>query len=104
MKKIFGTANEKYLRAGIVYFNSTDSILYHNYDASADTKYTNAVTKDELINLFNKGILVVDNGSNFVRPTVLTVATAYAGVSHTTVGASDKAVATSYYSKGYTAG
>ena len=100
MEKIFEHANEQHIRAGVVYFNSADSILYFD---SAKTE-GNEVTKTELINLFKKGILVVNDGTNFVRPTVLTVSTNYAAVTHTTVGASDKAVATSFYSKGYTAG
>ena len=100
MEKIFEHANEQHIRACVVYFNSIDSILYFD---SAKTE-GNEVTKTELIDLFKKGILVVNDGTNFVRPTVLTVSTNYAAVTHTTVGASDNAVATSFYSKGYVAG
>lgn len=104
--KLFGTANEKYLRAVTVYFNSTDSILYYNYNSTAETQFTNAVSKNELVNMFNKGILVVDTGSALVRPTVLTIDTKYAAVSHTTVTTAETVVTpvvTTYYSDGYTA-
>ena len=100
MTKIFEHANEQHVRAGVVYFNSVDGIVYTN---SAKTE-GKEVTKDELINLFNKGILVVDTGSAFVRPTTLTVSDNFATASYTTVGASDIAVETKFYSKGYVAG
>lgn len=97
MEKVFEHANDQHIRAGIVYFKSADSLLY--YDSEFTTG--NTVSKAELVNLFKKGILVVDDGTSLVRPTVLTVSTNYAAVTHTTVGASDKAVATTFYSAGY---
>lgn len=103
MKKFFADSEEKYLKGVVVYLKAADGILYKDYN-STTTTYSNAVKKAELIALFNKGLLIVDNGSGFVRPTVLTVSTNYAYVTHTTVGASDKAVATSFYSEGYVAG
>lgn len=106
MNKLFGTANEKYLRAITVHYNSTDGILYYNYNSFAETPYTGAVKKAELINMFKKDILVIDTGSEFVRPTVLTVDTDYAAVSHTTVTTAETVVTpvvTTYYSDGYTA-
>lgn len=105
MDKIFEHANEQHIRAGVVYYKSTDGLLYFDSAKTAGKE----VTMDELINLFKKGILVVDDGTSLVRPTTLTVhetssVADYAYVTHTTVGASDKAVATSFYSKGYVAG
>lgn len=97
MEKIFGVAKEKYLRGVVLYFKSADSILYY------ESTFKNKVAKADLVNMFNKGTLVVNDGTNFVRPTVLTVSDNYAAVTHTTVGASDKAVATSFYSEGYSA-
>ena len=99
MDKIFEHANEQHVKAGIVYFKAADSLLYYDSDFTTG----NTVSKAELINLFKKGILVVDDGTSFVRPTVLTVSTNYAAVTHTTVGTSDKAVATTFYSAGYSA-
>lgn len=98
MEKIFEKANDQHVRAGIVYFKAADSLLYYDSDFT-DTK---KVSKSDLIDLFNKGILVVNDGTNVVRPTVLAISTNYASVTHTTVGASDKAVATTFYSDGYT--
>lgn len=99
MNLLFGKANEKYLRAVTLYFKAADGILYYNKES---TTYSNAVTKADLVDLFKKGLVVVDDGNGFVRPTTLTVSTDYATVTHTTVGASDIAVATSYHSAGYT--
>lgn len=101
--KIFADSEEKFLTGIVLYANSTDGILYYDYDSTADTAYTNKVSKADLINLFKKGAVIVDDGSNLVRPTVLTVSTNYATVTHTTVGASDIAVATAFHSDGYTA-
>ena len=98
MEKIFEHANEQHVRAGVVYLNSEDKILYF------DSAFTIAVTKNVLIDLFKKGILVVNDGTNFVRPSVLAVASGYASVSYTTVGASNTAETTTFYSEGYTAG
>jgi hypothetical protein len=100
MTKIFETANEQHIRAGVVYFKSADGMLYHDAAKTTD----NTVTKKELINLFEKGILVVDNGTGKVRPTLLTISTDYATVSHITVGAADIAVLASFNSAGYVAG
>ena len=102
MKKVFADSEEKYLKGGVVYLKAADGILYKDFDGTST--YSNAVEKAELIDMFNKGILIVDDGTGYVRPTVLTISTNYAYVTHTTVGASDKAVATSFYSKGYIAG
>lgn len=103
MMKYYVTSEEKYLTGVEVHFNSTDGILYYNYNSTASTPYTDPVTKAELINLFNKNLIMVNDGTNVIRPTGLKVSTNYSEVFHTTVGASDKAVKTSYYSKGYTA-
>lgn len=95
MKKIFADSEEKLLKAGVVYYNSTDSILYYNKtEEDNTTKYSNEVSKADLINLFNKGLLIVDDGTYFIRPSVLTVADDYASVSY------DESV---FYSDGYTA-
>lgn len=106
MANYFANSEEKYLKAHVLYFKSADGILYHEKN---NTTYTNAVSVAELKNLFEKGILVVDTGSGLVRPTaysehVTGTTVDYAIVTHTTVGTSSAAVATSYYSAGYTAG
>ena len=100
MTNIFARAWQKNLKGVVLYLKAADGILYYT---KVSTTYSNPVSKAELIDLFQKGLVVVDTGSGQVRPTALTVSTNYAAVSHTTVGASDKAVATSYYSDGYEA-
>lgn len=97
MDKLFETSWEQHLRAVTVYYKSATGIVYY------DSAKTEAVTKADLIRLFKLGVLVVDDGVSSVRPTVMTVAAGYASVSHTTVGASDIAVSTVFYSAGYVA-
>jgi hypothetical protein len=103
MKKVFADSEEKYLMGVVVYAKAADSILYADLNTTTST-YSNPLEKADLIDLFNKGLLIVDTGSGFVRPTTLAVSTNYATVAHTTVGASDKAVSTVYGSKNYVAG
>lgn len=100
MERFYEKANEQHVRGAVLYFKAADGILYYD----SDTTEGQEVSKADLINLFNKGLVIVNDGSGFVRPTVLTVSTNYATVTHTTVGASDKAVATSFNSAGYVAG
>lgn len=100
MNKIFEKAIELHVRAVTLYYKSTDGILY--YDAAFTSG--NEVTKDELARLFLIGAVVVDDGTNLVRPTTYTASTNYSYVTYTSVGESAKAVATSFYSKGYVAG
>lgn len=96
MEKIYRNYDEKFVAGVVLYLKAADSILYK------ESAYTNKVSKTELINLFKKGLVIVNDGTDLVRPTSLTISTNYAAVSHTTVGASDKAVKTSFYSDGYT--
>lgn len=106
MNKIFANSEEKYLKSGVLYFKAADSILYHKLSGST---YSDPVSADELANMFMKGLLVIDTGSAKVRPTEFAYHTGldskidYSYVQYTTVGASDKAVATKFYSNGYSA-
>lgn len=103
MTKIFGDACDKYVEAVTLYYKSADGKLYTKKTGST---YSDAITAAELKNLFAKGLVLVDDGSKLIRPTTFTEHTAsgkvdYAYVTHTTVGSSNTAVATSYYSAGY---
>lgn len=100
---IYPDAHEKLEVAQVVYLKAADSILYADLDGST---YKNAIKKDELINLFKKGLILVDDGTNFVRPTMLTVSSDYAAVSYVSVTTSESgsaAAVTSFYSEGYSA-
>lgn len=105
MTKRYANSEQKFLNAIVVYLKAADSIVYYD---KVSTTYTNPVPADEMKELFEKGMLVVDTGTSLVRPTVLTehvtgTVVDYAYVTHTTVSSST-ATATSYYSKGYSAG
>ena len=98
MTNIFARSNEQYLNGVVFYLKAADVILYK------ESTYTNKVSKEELANAFRKGILIVDDGTNIVRPDGCTLGDTYTTVFYTTVGASDKAVKTCFYSDGYVAG
>lgn len=98
-KHIFADSEEKFLKANVLYANATDSILYKVYNGET---YKDAVSAEDLANLFNKGMLLIDDGTNLVRPTVLTVAEDYATVSYVTVASTTASVVV-YGSDGYTA-
>lgn len=105
-KHIFADSEEKFLKANVLYADSSDNLLYKNYDSTAETAYTEVVTKDELINLFKKGMVLIDTGTEFVRPTTLAIETNYAAVSYanvTTVSTTVTPAMVVFYSKGYSA-
>lgn len=96
MTNIYATYPEKFLKAVVAYASS--SILYK------EAAHTNALSPEEVANLFKKGLLLISDSSNYIRPTKLVVGENYATVSYITVGASDIAVETKYYSDGYSVG
>ena len=66
--KIWAKSEEKLCKA-VVLYPGTDSVLYR--DAHTGDK---AVTKDDLVDLFKKGLVVVDAGEDGVfRPTTLEI-------------------------------
>lgn len=97
MEKFFANSEEKYLKSVMTYSNAEDGILYFDSDKTVK------VSKEELIDMFNKGIIVIHDGNNNIRPTTLMVADNYATVSYTAVNSS-AAVTISYHSDGYVAG
>lgn len=102
MIKYFGTANQKYLRNIVVYAKAADSILYKDL---ASGTYSNAVSKAELIEMFNKGILLIKDGDTFVAPNMLDVSTNYAAIHYVKVSGEPAAASVvTYYSGEYTAG
>lgn len=103
MEKVYADSEEKFVTGIMLYHNSTDSILYYSYNASASTQYSNPVPKAELIDMFKKGLVLISVSGGMVRPDTLSVSENYSAVSVTTVGSSATAVTTSYYSEGYTA-
>lgn len=97
MLKIFAKSEEKFLKAGIVHADST-GILYH------ETAKTNKVNAAEVAELFKKGLLVVDDGTNMYRPTMLTVGDTYTTVTVCMKSGSSAAANVNFYSDGYVAG
>lgn len=84
VEKIFADSEEKFL-TGVVLSPNSDDILC--YDGETDK-----VSKEDLINLFYKGVLIIDDGESIARPMVLTP-----GIDYATVVVGE----TSYYSDGY---
>lgn len=60
-EKIFIDAEEKYL-AGVVVYAHSDSKLY------ADATHRVAMVNDEVVNLFNKGLLIIKDGDTTYKP------------------------------------
>lgn len=67
MEKIFGTYDEKYLKAVVLYAEGDDGDLCY------DTAYENTITKDELVDLFMKGVVRVELNGVYYIPTSLSV-------------------------------
>lgn len=72
--KLWATSQEDKCKAVVLYENTSTHVLYR------ESAKTNAVAKDDLINLFKKGLVVVDDGTSFYRPTELTVGSTKATV------------------------
>lgn len=62
VEKHFVTAEEKFLAAVMLYANSDAGNLY------LESSHTNGVSKDFVMNLFNKGLLLVTLDSKVYRP------------------------------------
>lgn len=105
MPYFYADSEEKYVKGVVLFHKAADGILYKNLNSGT---YSDAVSAAELGELFAKGLLVVNDGTNLVRPTSYTenktgTVVNYSYVAYTTVGTSDKAVATAFYSAGYSA-
>lgn len=98
MFTLFAKAWEKFAKSVVLFYKTSDGILYYG---KTGTTYTNPVSKAELGNLFKKGMIVIDTGDGFVRPTFFAEDTDYAYVGSVRADDSDKAVETLYYSDGY---
>lgn len=94
--KIWAKSEEKLAKAVVL---TVDSNSFLCTDAAKEKK----VSKDDLVNLFKKGLVLIDAGSGvFYKPMGLTVDTAYAAVTVVTFPSST-ATQTTFYSDGYTA-
>lgn len=94
--KLWAKSQEDKCKAVVLYADS-NSFLCTDADKSVKIK------KDDLVELFKKGLVLVDAGSGvFHKPTTMTVAEGYAAVSVVTV-ISSTATETAFYSDGYTA-
>lgn len=98
MNEIFATYKEKFVKGAVLYYKEADGILYY------EPAFTTKVSKAKLVDLFKKGLVVIDDGTNLIRPTSCTVGDNYASVAYITVGDANIAVLTSFYSEGYVAG
>lgn len=98
MKEVFATYKEKFVKGAILYYKEADGILYY------EPEFTTKVSKNRLVDLFKKGLVVIDDGTSLVRPTSCTESDDYASVAYITVGDANIAVLTSFYSEGYVAG
>lgn len=95
MEKISAKYDEKFVKGAVLYYKSADSILYY------ESAFTNKVSKADLVNLFKKGLVIVNDGTDLVRPVKLSVSTNYAAVSYVNVASSTASVV-NFYSDGYT--
>lgn len=62
LEKHFATADEKFLTAVMVYADSDAGHLF------AESAHTNKLNKETVMNLFNKGLLLVTLESKVYRP------------------------------------
>ena len=90
MFKLFAKSEEKFVK-GVMLYADSDKNLFVDADKEV------AVTKDELINLFNKGMLVIADGDDFFKPTACVVESDYAEVSFVSI-VSTAAAAVTYAS------
>ncbi len=94
--KIFAKSEEKYVKSVILY---ADANKYLCYDAAGTSK----VAKDELADLFKKGIIISD--TDLFVPVKFDNETTYTTVSCLAMAGSPSAMSfVVYYSKEYTAG
>lgn len=64
MKKIFIDAEEKFL-GGVVVYGHSDNKLY------TDSTHKVVILNDEAVNLFNKGLLLIDDGTTVYKPVAI---------------------------------
>lgn len=72
--KLWATSQEDKCKAVVLYENTSTHVLY------MDSAKEKAVSKADLVNLFKKGLVVIDDGTSFYRPTELTVGSTKATV------------------------
>lgn len=87
METIYEGYGEQHVRAVIAYGKAADHKLY------ADAKYTTELTKAVVVDAFKKGMLIVHDGINFLRPVKL------AGAKVTTVDGTTSVTGTEWTSK-----
>ena len=106
MKTLFGKAWEKYVRGVVLYVGpdpkGIGGSVYLYYDKNGST-YSNIVPKEDLINLFEHGEVVIDEGGGYgsIRPMGLVISDNYAGVSYVGEGTGGTLSIKYYYSEGY---
>lgn len=64
MEKIFIDAEEKYL-GGVVVYGHSDNKLY------ADATHKVPMVNDEVVNLFNKGLLIIKDADTTYKPVAM---------------------------------
>lgn len=69
MNKTYEHANDLHVRAVTVYGKTADKKLYWNL---SDTTYSEQVKQAELEELFGKGLLIIDDGTNKLIPVSIT--------------------------------
>lgn len=74
MKKLFAKANEKFVKAVVLYPNSSSVLCF---DSDATDKVPGAILK----NLFEKNLVLVSTSAGLFRPTMFTDETTYYAVS-----------------------
>lgn len=80
MERIFEKAHEQHLRAEIIYLHESDGYAYK------DSKGTEAINKEELVNMFNLGTAVVydDASKTYFRAVSIKVEDAVATLTYIT--------------------
>lgn len=74
MKKLFAKANEKFVKAVVLYANANNVLCF---DSAATDKVPGAVLK----NLFEKNLVLISTSTGLYRPTMFTEETTYYAVS-----------------------
>lgn len=81
MKKIFARANEKFVKAVVLYADSSNVLCF-------DSEATDKVPAEMVKNLFEKGLLLVSTDDGEYKPTTFTDETTYYAVSLVVMGTS----------------
>jgi len=81
MKKLFAKANEKFVKAVVLYPNSSNVLCF---DSEATDKVSGAILK----NLFEKNLVLISTSAGLFRPTHFTDETTYYAVSYVTYASS----------------